>query len=83
MRFALRDAGKEIDDMKNKKAPKPFGLEHLVDVPDAEAERVNGGFFVRGPIGRPPLPIRHPRGPILHTNYISVPSTAFPTGDHG
>ncbi len=66
----------------DKKAPVPFGIEHLVDVPDAEAERVNGGFFARGPGWR--IPIRFPGGgPVLHTNYISVPSKAFPTGDHG
>jgi hypothetical protein len=61
------------------KSLKPFGIEHLVEVPDAEAQRVNGGR--RGRHHHPP--VVNPGGPILHTNYISLPSAAHPTGDHG
>jgi hypothetical protein len=65
-----------------KKSLKPFGIEHLVEVPDAEAQRVNGGRRGRNPAPTPP-PVVNPGGPIFHTNYISLPSGAHPTGDHG
>jgi hypothetical protein len=61
---------------KNEKSLKPFGIEHLVEVPVDEAKKVNGGMRTRhyGP---------QPKPPIFHTNYISLPSGAFPSGDHG
>ncbi len=54
--------------LSKKPSSKPFGIEFLVPVTDAEAQQVNGG---------------HRHKPIMHTNYVSAPSGAFPRGDHG
>jgi hypothetical protein len=69
--------------MKNKKAKKPFGLEFLVEVPEAETKTVNGGIL---PVGRGGGFGFHfgPPPPVLHTNFISmVIGGPFPHGDHG
>jgi hypothetical protein len=49
---------------------KPFGIEFLVDVPEVETIKVNGGAKLSGP-------------PRFHTMYVSLRSKAFPHGDHG
>jgi len=58
---------------------KPFGIEHLTQVNDGAAQKVNGGLGASA--GTPPLKSTTP--PIVHTNYISRPATVFPAGDHG
>jgi len=73
--------------MTKQKQLRPFGIEHLTEVSDKSAREVNGGAVAIGvpPMIPAPLPHHplHHRGPVFHTNYISIPSHAFPRGDHG
>jgi hypothetical protein len=55
-----------------KKTVKPFGLELLAEVKDADLLTVNGGSHHK----------KKPH-PIFTTMHVSMPQPAFPKGDNG
>jgi hypothetical protein len=61
----------------------PFGLQFLAEIPAEETRKINGGMRTRHYGHKPPGGGVNPGGPIFTTQFVSMPSTAFPQGDHG